>query len=207
MSESPKQGARERILEAAYDLFSRRGIRDVSVDEIISRSKVAIATFYRHFSSKDQLAEAFLNRREEVWTSELLVAEAVKRGAAPKDQLLAIFDIFDEWFESEHFEGDSFVKVLLEMGPEHPLGKASINHLNNVRAMIRDIAERAGLTDLDDVAHSLQILMKGCIITASMGDVGAGARAKLMAERLIAEHTPADVTAAGDAPTENALAE
>ncbi|WP_403022812.1 TetR/AcrR family transcriptional regulator [Salinibacterium sp. GXW1014] len=191
MTDTPKQGARERILEAAYDLFSRRGIRDVSVDEIISRSKVAIATFYRHFSSKDQLAEAFLNRREQVWTSELIVAEAAKRSDNPVDQLLAIFDIFDEWFASKDFEGDSFVKVLLEMGPEHPLGKASIAHLNTVRSTIRGIAERAGLTDLDEFAHSLQILMKGCIITATMGDRGAGARAKLMAEGLIRDHTPA----------------
>ncbi|HLT67125.1 MAG TPA: helix-turn-helix domain-containing protein, partial [Microbacterium sp.] len=141
MTETPKQGARERILEAAYDLFSRRGIRDVSVDEIISRSKVAIATFYRHFSSKDQLAEAFLNRREQVWTSELIVAEAAKRSDEPVQQLLSIFDIFDEWFASEDFEGDSFVKVLLEMGPEHPLGRASIAHLNTVRSTIREIAE------------------------------------------------------------------
>lgn len=190
MVEPTKQGARERILEAAYDLFSRRGIRDVSVDEIISRSKVAIATFYRHFSSKDQLAEAFLNRREQVWTSELIVDEAAKRGEEPLQQLLAIFDIFDDWFSNDEFEGDSFVKVLLEMGPEHPLGKASITHLNTVRSTIREVAERAGLRDLDDFAHSMQILMKGSIITATMGDRGAGARAKLMAQRLIEDHTP-----------------
>lgn len=190
MVEPTKQGARERILEAAYDLFSRRGIRDVSVDEIISRSKVAIATFYRHFSSKDQLAEEFLNRREEVWTSEIIVAEAAKRGDSPQGRLLAIFDIFGEWFAGGDFEGDSFVKVLLEMGPEHPLGKASIEHLATVRSTIKGIAEEAGLSDVDDFAHSLQILMKGSIITASMGDQDAAARAKLMAEGLIRDHSP-----------------
>lgn len=192
MIQPTKQGARERILEAAYDLFSRRGIRDVSVDEIIGRSNVAIATFYRHFSSKQQLAEAFLNRRDEVWTSELIVAEAAKRASEPREQLLAVFDIFDEWFSREDFEGDSFVKVLLEMGPEHSLGRTSIAHLNTVRTTIRAIAERAGLNDLDDFAHSMQILMKGSIITASMGDLESGIRAKTMAKCLIRDHTPSD---------------
>lgn len=191
MTEPAKYGARERILQAAYDLFSRRGIRDVSVDEIIGRSSVAIATFYRHFGSKEQLAEAFLERREEVWTSELIVAEAAKRTSDPVEQLLAIFDIFDEWFARDDYEGDSFVKVLLEMGPEHPLGRASITHLKLVRSTLRGIAEQAGFTEADEFAHSMHILMKGAIITASMGDRDSAVRAKAMVVSLIREHAPA----------------
>src|SRR5690606_14413948 len=132
----------------------------------------------------------FLNRREEVWTSELILDEAAKRTDDPREQLLAVFDIFDEWFAREDYEGDSFVKVLLEMGPEHPLGKASIAHLNTVRTTIQGVAERAGLDDLENFARSMQILMKGSIITATMGDLEAGARAKQMATCLIRDHTP-----------------
>ena len=43
---SGESDARDRILETAYDLFSRRGIRDVGVDEIIQRAGVAKATLY-----------------------------------------------------------------------------------------------------------------------------------------------------------------
>lgn len=190
MAETPKREARERIIQAAYELFSRRGVRDVSVDEIIGKSNVAIATFYRHFSSKNELAEAFLNRREEVWTSELIVAEAGKRSPDAQQQLLAIFDILDEWFNSGDYEGDSFVNVLLEMGPDHPLGKASITHLDNVRKTVRAIAERAELRNLDDFSHSWQILMKGAIITASMGEKSSAKRAKVIAELVLATYQP-----------------
>lgn len=190
MPQSPKRSARERILQSAYELFSRRGVRDVTVDEIISKSQVAIATFYRHFSSKNELAEAFLARREEVWTSELIVAEAAKRSSCPEQQLLIIFDILDEWFNSDDYEGDSFVNVLLEMGAEHPLGKASIVHLDNVRTTVRSIAERAGLSDLDEFARAWQIVMKGAIITASMGDREAGKRARRIAETLLPQYQP-----------------
>jgi AcrR family transcriptional regulator len=53
-------GVRERILTVAYELFARRGVRDVGVNELISRSGVAKASFYRHFASKDELVLAFL---------------------------------------------------------------------------------------------------------------------------------------------------
>ena len=49
-------GVRERILTGAYDLFSTRGVRGVGVNELISRSGVAKASFYRHFASKEELA-------------------------------------------------------------------------------------------------------------------------------------------------------
>ena len=55
--------ARERILASAYELFARRGIRAVGVDEVIQHADVAKATLYRHFASKDELVLAFLQLR------------------------------------------------------------------------------------------------------------------------------------------------
>jgi AcrR family transcriptional regulator len=60
--------ARERIVDTAYELFSRRGVRAVGVDEVIKRAGVAKATLNRHFPSKDDLVVAFLERREQLWT-------------------------------------------------------------------------------------------------------------------------------------------
>ena len=111
-----KPTARERILDTAYDLFSRRGIRAVGVDEVVERAGVAKATLYRHFPSKDDLVLAYLQLREQRWTFDWVEAEAQRRGATPEDQLLAIFDAFDEWFHQADFEACSFINVLLEMG-------------------------------------------------------------------------------------------
>jgi len=188
--DSAKYPARERILRTAYELFSHRGIRDVSVDEIVGSSGVAIATFYRHFPSKDALVTAFLERREEVWTTDQVVASAKAHSADPIEQLLAVFDIFDRWFNHPEFEGDSFVNVLIEMGPAHPLGQASIQHLENVRRSIQGMAEEAELENAEEFAHSFHILMKGSIITADMGDKKSAVRAKAMARRLIEAHAP-----------------
>lgn len=182
---------RERIMEIAYELFSRRGVRDVGIDEIVERAGVAKATLYRHFPSKADLVLAFLERREQRWTLGMVEAEAIRRGTTPVEQLLAIFDIFDAWFRRPDFDRCSFINVLLEMGSDHPLGQASVHHLDNIRAIIRRLAERAGLRDPAAFAHSWHILMKGSIIAAAEGDFDAAQRAKKMARALITEHTKA----------------
>ena len=180
--------ARERILDSSYDLFSRRGIQAVGVDEVIENAGVAKATLYRHFPSKDDLVLAFLEEREERWTHELVEAGAKSRGSTPEEQLLAIFDVFDEWFRRDDFEACSFISVLLEMGPQHPAGRASMRHLENIRSIVRDLAEEAGLRDPASFAHSWHILMKGSIVAAAEGDLDAAQRARSMARQLIDQY-------------------
>ena len=180
--------ARERILETAYALFARRGVRDVGIDEVIDRASVAKATLYRHFPSKDDLVLAFLEQREERWTYGWVEREVRTRASSPEEQLLAIFDAFDEWFRREDFEGCSFINVLLEMGGQHPAGSASVGHLANVRSFVRRLAEEAGLRDPDSFARLWLILMKGSIVTAAEGDVEAARRAQSIARLLIAHY-------------------
>ena len=188
--EAPRRGisARDRILDTSYELFSRRGVRAVGIDELIEHAGVAKATLYRHFPSKDDLVVAFLERREQRWTREWVEAEATRRASDPEGQLLAIFDAFDEWFRRKDFEACSFINVLLELGPRHPAGRACVQHLETIRSIVRRLAEEAGLRDPAAFAHSWHILMKGSIIAAAEGDVEAAQRGQAMAARLIDDH-------------------
>jgi AcrR family transcriptional regulator len=187
----PVMPARERILTTAYRLFTRRGIRAVGTDEVIAQSGVAKATLYRHFPSKNDLVLAVLQRREELWTLELVEQQSRLRGDTPEEQLLAIFDVFHDWFqEQEDFDGCSFISVLLELGVAHPAGEASVRYLENIRKILRERAEAAGLVDVDEFARSWHILMKGAIITATEGDLQAAHRAQAMGLALIERHRP-----------------
>jgi AcrR family transcriptional regulator len=181
--------ARQRILASAYDLFSRKGIRAVGVDEVIENAEVAKATLYRHFPSKDDLVLAFLEQREELWTHAFVAAGARERGNTPEESLLAIFDVFHDWFQRDDFEGCSFVNVLLETADlEHPVGAASAVHLENIRSFVRTLAEEAGLRDPSEFALSWHILMKGSIVQAGEGDRQAARRAQAIGRLLIDEY-------------------
>jgi AcrR family transcriptional regulator len=181
-----QRSARERILDTAYDLFSRHGIRAVGIDRIIATSGVAKMSLYRNFQSKDALVLAFLARREERWTNEWLVAEATARGDTGAERMLAIFDVFGEWFARDDFEGCAFVNVLLEFDDaQSPIRQATVEHLANIRGFVREFAEQAGASDPEALARQWHILMKGSIVSAAEGDGEAATRARALGELLL----------------------
>ena len=181
---------RQRVLDTAYALFSRRGVGGVELEEVIEGAGVSQEEFSEEFQSKDELALAFLEQREELWTRGWVEAEARQRGDTAEDQLLAIFDLFHEWFQREDYEGCSFINILLEHGGrEHePLGRAAAVHLETIRAFIRTLAEEGNLRDPAEFASVFHILMKGSIVQASEGDLLAARRARVAARMLIDQH-------------------
>lgn len=188
---TPHSEVRARILATAYELVTRRGVRDVGIDEIIEVSGVAKASLYRHFTSKTELVRACLAERDRRWTQELVHAGIRARAATAEQQLLAVFTVFDEWFQRSDFEGCSFINVMLEMGPQHPLGQDSIGYLADIRSLVHELARQAGLAAPDEFAASFHLLMKGSIVTAAEGDLDAARRAQALAQGLLAAHQPA----------------
>jgi AcrR family transcriptional regulator len=176
-------------MRAAYDLFSRQGTRTVGVDAVIGEAGVAKMTLYRNFASKDDLILAFLERREALWTHGWVRAESQRRGATPAQRLLAIFDIFGEWFAQPDFEGCSFITTLLEVtARDSPVRNASVMHLANIRGYLCELAAEAGVEDSDSFARQWHILMKGSIVAAAEGDVHAASRARELGMLLLDHH-------------------
>lgn len=186
--DAPSPSLRERLTAAAYPLFARRGIKDVTLDEIERSAGVVPEESASVYSSRDEAAADFLARRERDWTIGTIEAGARERGATPEARLLAIFDVFDDWFHRDDFEACSFINVMIEMGAAHPLGQASIEYLVHIRQVVTTLAEEAALRDPAEFARSWHILMKGSIISATEGDAHAAQRAKNMARALIREH-------------------
>ena len=188
-SQQAQASGRERLSRAAYELFSREGVRAVGVDAVIARAGTAKMTLYRNFPSKDELILDFLARRERLWTREWLEAESRQRGASPREQLLAIIDVFGEWFARPDFEGCSFQTTKIEVSdPGHPVHQAAVGHLATIRGYIAGLAAEAGIADVDSFARKWHILMKGSIMAAHEGDAGAAARAREVGELLLREH-------------------
>ena len=187
--EEDRDSGRERLSRAAYELFSREGVRAVGVDTVVARAGTAKMTLYRNFTSKDDLILDFLRRREQLWTHEWLEAESQRRGTSPRERLLAIFDVFSEWFRTPDFEGCSFITTLIEVNdPDHPVHQAAVTHLANIRSYIGGLAAEIGIEDVDSFARKWHILMKGSILAAHEGDTAAADRARELGELLLAHH-------------------
>ena len=186
--------ARGRILRSAYELFSRQGVAQVGVDTIVADSGCAKASLYNNFISKEALAVAFLEQRELVWTRGWLETEVRRKASDPEARLLAIFELFDQWFRKKDFEGCAFISVLLESEDNSPLSHAASVHLANIRSILRGFAVDAGLDDCDDFAQAWHILMKGSIVAAHEGNKDAAKNAAKAARLVLANwprHKPA----------------
>jgi AcrR family transcriptional regulator len=187
-------GVQQLVIQAAYPMFADRGIRDVSMGEIETASGFSHQVVGEWFGSRDEVGAAFLQRREVEWFYGVVEAGIKQYGVSPEDRLLAIFDVFDEWFQRDDYQACEFITVMLEADAENPLGLARIGRLSRIRAIIKAFATEAHLHDVDNFCLSWHILMKGAVIAAVDGDILAAGRAKTMARALIRSHRPSTTT-------------
>ncbi|MGB9121640.1 MAG: TetR/AcrR family transcriptional regulator [Candidatus Angelobacter sp.] len=176
---------RERLIDAAYELFSTNGVNQVGIDTVLAKSGCAKASLYSNFDSKVDLAIAFLDRRETIWTRGWLETEINRRATSPTARLLAIFDVFDGWFHKKSFEGCSFINVLLESKSGSSVRQAAAIHLAKIRAIVRGLAEEAQLHEPEKFAQAWHMLMKGSIVSAGEGNRNAARDAKCAAQLVL----------------------
>jgi AcrR family transcriptional regulator len=177
--------ARDRILDTAFRLFYARGLRAVGVDTIIAESGVAKATFYRHFPAKDDLILAYLDKVDRVWTGQLQEA-AQAAGPDPADQLVGLFDALSTACRSPGYRGCAFINAAAETAPGSPVHDRTVAHKQHVLAWIRDLAQRAGAPDPDQLARALTILLDGGLASGALdADPNSPLTARATADLLV----------------------
>jgi AcrR family transcriptional regulator len=179
---------KERIDRTAYALFTRHGIRAVGVDTIVARSGVGKMTLYRHYPSKDALALAFFARRFELFSRRWQSAVEGLR-LPPRQALLAIFDVLEEWYLSAGYTGCPVVKAVLDSRSGDPVYAGAVRYFSSVRGFLRTLATQAGVRDPEAVALQWHILIWGSIIGARAKDRDAARRAKELAAAVLARES------------------
>ena len=160
----PDQDVRTRVLECAYRLFYRHGLRATGIDRIIAESGVAKASFYRHFPTKQALVEAYLDLRHARWMGWM----ESRLSAAPDARawLAALPDALDDWFRAPGFRGCAFINGHAEAGTEAPA--MTVTHKRELAARIARACAEAGLAPPDEVAADLLLAIEGAIVRAQM---------------------------------------
>lgn len=103
------------IISTAGDLFYVQGYNATGINEIIARCKIAKATLYSHFRSKEDICVAYLEHRHQGFMERL--ALYVKGGSPGKTRMLAIFELLQDMYREENFQGCWALKTLGELSP------------------------------------------------------------------------------------------
>jgi AcrR family transcriptional regulator len=160
--------ARERILDTARRLFYRDGLRATGIDRIIAESGVAKMSLYRHFPSKSDLIEAFLDWRHEYWMTWFSGAVEARWTRTPKLAVLA--DALGDWFKQDDFRGCAFINAVAETGAtEAPYAILQAQlHKDALEAYIAELAGRLGLRAPAQVAQEAMLCIEGMIVRAQL---------------------------------------
>ena len=159
---------RDRILQAANELFYAQGIRGTSADRIIAQAGITKVTFYRYFPTKSDLVVAYLRQQstgEQAWFSSLHQAGD---GATSLD---AIAEGVGAASCSPGFRGCAFINAAAEFSDPHdPVRTVIDEHRQWMLDEFADIAEEAGAADADATARQLMLLRDGAMVNGYLGD-------------------------------------
>lgn len=181
--------ARERLLDAAGDLFYRQGIRSVGVDEIVARADVAKMSLYRSFPSKDDLAAAYLEAHDALYWDRWDGMVARHRGD-PREQLRALFRGLARRATRPDWRGCPFTNAATEFPePDHPARKVAERHKHELRQRLLDLARALDARRPAQLADQLVLLFEGAYSSAqTFGATGPAGAVADAAEALIAAH-------------------
>ncbi|MFJ4091644.1 TetR/AcrR family transcriptional regulator [Kitasatospora sp. NPDC089913] len=175
--------ARTRILDAAEELFYAQGVQTVGMDAVRTAAGVTLRRLYQLFPSKDDLVEAYLERRDRRWLAEL-AAHVDASADVPAERVLAVYDWLADWFARPGFRGCAFVNSYGELGATAPgVAGAARRHKEALRDYLAGLAEDAGAPDGTGV--HLALLAEGAITLAALTRTPAPATEAREAARLL----------------------
>ncbi len=177
---------RDHLVETALTLFYEQGFHATGIDTILREAGVAKMTLYNHFKSKDELIVAALDLHDARFL-EWFAQRVDELADAPRDKLLVMFDVLEEWFNGDAFNGCVFINAAAEYGNcNDPVHEAAARHKRLTFDYIVDMAKQAGSVDPRGLGQQLLLLQEGAIVVAHVLDAPIAARqAKRAAQTLI----------------------
>jgi len=181
---------RERIIDAARDLFRKHGIRGIGVDAIADAADSNKMTLYRHFGSKDELIVACIGKAaaeaEAFWDA----LEAAHPGDA-QAQLMDWIGRAADFVTVEHGNCELIDAAAQLVESNHPAHHMIKEIRRAQRQRLTQLCRDAGVVDAELLVDALTLLLEGARVNwRSAGPEGPSARFAAAAEILVESFAP-----------------
>ncbi|MEU3984263.1 TetR/AcrR family transcriptional regulator [Streptomyces sp. NPDC026672] len=167
MATTDKASPRDRLLDAAAQLFYREGVF-VGVEALCRAAGVSKRSMYQQFESKDEvLAESLLRQAPSI-TAEFEPADP--ESLTPRERIMYVFERLEKLSVEPRYHGCPYLSVLVEIkDPGHPAGVVARELKARMGTMFRAEAERGGVREPELLARRLMILYDGASARAGSG--------------------------------------
>ena len=180
---------RQRILQAAYKLFRRKGFFRVGVDEIAAASGVTKRTLYYHFKSKDALLSAVLQAQHQR-TFAAFQTYGIELSGGPIDIVDTLFRELVVWSAKPRWAGSGFTRLAIELAdlPGHPARSIARHHKAALEQYLAELLAKANVKSPRDRAREISLLTEGAMVMILIhGDRSYADAAAAAAKRLLNE--------------------
>ncbi len=160
-----KKGAGQRIFDTACELFYRRGIRAVGVEEIVSTAGVTKPSLYRSYASKDELVAACLEKfAEDSWTE--LDAALAAAGGDARSRLRAFVAHYSSKMSRPGFRGCPMSNTAVEFPEPDHSGRSLVEECKaEVRERLVGLTRQMPVREPEALADGLVLLIEGAYST------------------------------------------
>ena len=176
----------DRIRQTARELFYREGIRAVGVDEIVTRAGATKPSLYRSFSSKDELAAAYLRDYDAEFWNRFDEAVAAHPGN-PRAQLMAFLERLARRALVSNYRGCGLTNAAVEYPePSHPARRVAEANKRELRRRLVEMAAEMGAASPAVLGDGLLLLIEGAYVSGQLfGEGGPAGALPAIADRLI----------------------
>lgn len=180
--------ARDRVFDVASDLFYRKGIRAVGVEEIVQQAGVAKISLYRSFQSKDELIVAYLERNNAAYWRQLDALLAPHAGD-PRAWLDALMEHLAERTTQPGYRGCPYINYCGEFADRaHPGHRVAQANKREWRRRLLRAVEALGAAEPKRLADSLMLLVEGAYaLSQTLGGRAGPGKAIVWAARALVE--------------------
>lgn len=158
----------DQLVTSALTLFYQNSVNSIGINEVLKEAGVAKRTLYNHFSSKEELVLATLEKRHKIYLNWL--EQTLDKANTDKDVISFLFNALSSWFtgsasELGEFKGCFFINTAAEFNNKgSDIFKHCVDHKNAVKALIQSklSSKNKSLTE------AIYIMQEGAIVAAVM---------------------------------------
>ncbi|MET8707258.1 TetR/AcrR family transcriptional regulator [Streptomyces californicus] len=182
---------RERILDAAEELFRDEGIRRVSVQAIAEKAETTKMAVYRHFETKDALVAEWMRIVAADYRAAFDRVRAEHPGR-PGEQIMGLARFIAEGLPAISYRGCPFINSLAELPDRsHPARQVIEEHKAHQTRRLVGLCAEAGLSDPEQAAAEITFVLEGAQVSTQNGSIDrAGDRLMRIVEGIVDRHRP-----------------
>ncbi|GAA2332893.1 TetR/AcrR family transcriptional regulator [Streptomyces kunmingensis] len=180
---------RERILDAAEELFQNEGILRVSVQAIADKAETTKMAVYRHFETKDALVAEWMGIVAADYQAAFDRVRTEHPGR-PGEQILGLARFIAEGLPALSHRGCPFINSLAELPDRsHPARQVIERHKALQTRRLVDLCAEAELPEPEQVAAEITFVLEGAQVSTQNGSIDhTGDRLLRIVEGIIDRH-------------------